>query len=62
VKPQDLREVVLALVSKAKSGDVAAAKEVLQRLLGPPVELDLIDRLAALEQKINELQQRGQTW
>ena len=47
VTPAGLREVVRALLNQAKSGDVAAAKELLQRLLGPPVELDLLERLGA---------------
>src|SRR5687768_17027406 len=50
VTPADLRDVVLALLNQAKAGDVAAAKELLQRLLGPPVELDLPERLETLEQ------------
>ena len=35
VKPQDLKEVVAALLEAAKRGEVAAARELLQRLLGP---------------------------
>ena len=50
VTPADLRDVALALLTQAKAGDVAAAKELLQRLLGPPVELDLLERLETLEQ------------
>ena len=59
VTPNDLREVVSALLSQAKAGDVPAAKELLQRLLGPPVELDLLERMAAMEQRLVELQDRG---
>ena len=59
VKPDDLREVIAALLSRAKAGDVQAAKELLQRLLGPPVELDLLERLAALEQRLVEQQEKG---
>ena len=55
VQPEDLREVVGALLTQAKSGDVAAAKELLQRLLGPPVELDLLERLEALERHLAEV-------
>jgi hypothetical protein len=60
VKPVDLKEVVAALMTSAKSGDVPAAKELLQRLLGPPVELDFIDRMETLERTIAELQKRNQ--
>lgn len=34
VTPDDLSEIVVALVAKAKAGDVAAAREVLDRCLG----------------------------
>jgi len=34
VGPEDVRDIVLSLVRKAKSGDVAAAKEVLDRCCG----------------------------
>src|SRR5688572_15467956 len=56
VKPADLREVVAALLAQAKAGDVPSIKELLQRLLGPPVELDFAERLEALERTIAELQ------
>ena len=35
VSPEDLTEVVKVLVTSAKSGDVPAIRELLQRLLGP---------------------------
>ena|SRR5687767_5777799 len=60
VKPADLREVIAALLAQAKAGDVASIKELLQRLLGPPVELDLQERLDILERMIAELQERHQ--
>ncbi len=41
VKAADLREVIAALLAQAKAGDVPSIKELLQRLLGPPVELDV---------------------
>ena len=34
VTPDDLRDVIQALLSAAKGGDVSAAKELMQRLLG----------------------------
>ena len=36
ISPEDLRVIVGQLVQKAKSGDVAAAREVLDRALGKP--------------------------
>ena len=51
--------MVTALLAQAKGGDVASIKELLQRLLGPPVELDFVERLDALEQQIATLLKRG---
>ena len=36
---------------------MAAAKELLQRLLGPPVELDLLERLETLERHIAAIEE-----
>ena len=36
VKPNDVREIVAALIMQAKGGDVAAAKEIFDRVLGRP--------------------------
>jgi hypothetical protein len=44
--------VARTLIEQAKSGDVAAAKLLLDRVLGPPVPLDLLERLAALEEHL----------
>ena len=52
ITPEDISDVIQALLAQAKAGDVASIKELLQRLLGPPVELDLLERMAALEQAI----------
>ena len=42
-------EVVTALIDAARGGDVAAARELFNRLLGPPIAADLIERLEAVE-------------
>ena len=61
VTPKDLRDVVMAVLKEAKEGDIAAAKELFLRLLGPPEELDLIERLDALEARLGAAQsQEGQ--
>ncbi len=57
VTPADVREVVATLLAQAKSGDVPAIRELFQRLLGPPVELDMIERLEALEQRLDDAQE-----
>ncbi len=50
VTPGDLAAIVRSLVQAARSGDVAAAKLVFERVLGRPLEADILDRLEALEQ------------
>ena len=52
VRPEDLREIVDSLVRQAKAGDVQAAREVLLRALGRPLEADLLERIEALEQRL----------
>ena len=49
VTPEDISEIIRVLVSLAKSGDLTAAKIVLDRVLGPSVPADLIERLEELE-------------
>ena len=63
VKSSDLRDVVAILLRQAKAGDVASIKELLQRLLGPPEAVDLMERLDALETTIKQLAENtGQPW
>ncbi|GAB6186678.1 hypothetical protein [Thermopirellula anaerolimosa] len=52
VTPEELASIVRVLFSRAMEGDVAAAREVLNRVLGPPVEVDLVERLEELENAI----------
>ena len=59
VKPADLRDVVCALLSAAKAGDVPAARELTQRLLGPADALDVLARLEDIEQRLSGMQNRG---
>ncbi len=54
VTEKDMRDVVMKLVELAKSGNVPAAKEVLDRCLGRPVEVDLIERLDQVEELLKE--------
>jgi hypothetical protein len=49
VEPGDLEAVVVTLCRLAREGDVPAAKLLMDRLLGPPVPVDLIARIEALE-------------
>ena len=52
VTPEDMRAVALALVEKARAGDIAAARVLFDRVLGKPVEADLIARLEAIEEAV----------
>lgn len=49
VTPEDVREIIGVVVEAARGGDLAAAKLLFDRLLGPPVEADLIARIEELE-------------
>jgi hypothetical protein len=49
VTPADMKAIVAKLVRKAKAGDIRAAREIIERTLGKPVEFDLLERLACLE-------------
>jgi len=50
----DITEIVRVLVARARQGDVVAIKELLNRVLGPPVEHDLIQRIERLERIFTE--------
>ena len=50
----DIRAAIRALVAKARGGDVAACRELFDRTIGKPVELDLLERLEAIESKLRE--------
>ncbi len=49
VSDDDMTAIIRKLVELAREGDVQAAKEVLMRTLGKPQEIDLVERLEALE-------------
>jgi len=57
VSAGDLRAIIKALVEKAKHGDVTSAKVVLERILGPPVAADVLERLELLEQRTAQWEQ-----
>jgi hypothetical protein len=54
VSEDDLQAIVAAMVEAAKGGDIAAAREVLDRVIGKAVATDLLQRIEALEMAINE--------
>jgi hypothetical protein len=49
VTAEDIEQVISALLQQAKDGDVGATKELLSRVLGRPLEADLLARIEALE-------------
>ena len=49
ITPHDIRRIVEALIREAEGGNVAAAKELLNRALGPAEAIDLLERLELLE-------------
>ena len=54
VTEEDIRELVGRLLELAKSGELRAIKEVLDRTLGRPVEADLLERLEQLEALLSQ--------
>lgn len=53
VTPDDIDAVIRALIKKALEGDVPAIRELLDRVLGRPVEVDFVERLKALEDALD---------
>jgi hypothetical protein len=49
VTPDDLRAIVGALLTEARNGNTRAAALLLDRLLGPAVAADIIERIEHLE-------------
>jgi hypothetical protein len=49
VSVEDIQEAMQRLAFEAKYGNIPAAKELLQRVLGPAEALDLVERIEALE-------------
>ena len=52
ITPGDIRAAVKALAKEAKAGNVIAARELLDRAVGKPLEADLLDRLSELESRL----------
>ena len=55
ITPDDMRAIISALIGKARSGDVHAASVLFERVLGKPLELDIIDRIETLEAQFLEV-------
>ncbi len=52
VTDEDVAAIVHRLVQLALEGNVQAAREVLDRCLGRPVEADLLERMEAIEEAL----------
>jgi len=63
VTQEDMKAIARVLVEQAKSGDIAAVRELLMRVLGRPLEADILDRLDRLDKFANDMEaeqkQRG---
>jgi len=61
ITPEDIAAVVRAMIERACAGDVAAAKVILERALGQPIQADLVERIEALEALFDAEQQTAAT-
>ncbi len=58
VTKDDIRAIVRRLIDLAKEGDIQAAREVFSRVLGRPIEHDLLERVELLEELLEEAEGR----
>jgi hypothetical protein len=56
--PDRLLAAIDAVLKLAESGDTAALKLLMERIAGPPVAVEIQERLEALEQRLEELNAR----
>ncbi len=56
VTPKDIRAVTQVLLRQAKAGDLAACRELLDRVLGKPLEADVFEKIQEIERVLNELE------
>ena len=54
VQPNDWDDVIRAVLVKAKKGDMAAVRELGMRMLGKPLEADLLQRIEDMERRLTE--------
>jgi hypothetical protein len=58
VTEDDMRAVAAKLVQMARGGNLPAMRELLERMLGKPVEADFMERLEELEKHLTQAQER----
>ena len=56
--PARFQAIIGALLDKAEAGDIVAIKETLERVLGAPVAIDVLERLEALEARLETKETR----
>jgi len=57
VTPDDVADIMRALVAQAKAGDIAAARLVLERVFGRVTDTETLERIEALETAMLERQE-----
>ncbi len=58
VSEDDLREIIATMIRRAKEGDLASARELLDRLSGKPTVPMDEDRLALEERKLDLMEEK----
>ena len=59
VTPEELAVVCRTLLRQAQGGDVAAARLLFDRLLGPAQELDLLEQLETVQARLKAIESRA---
>lgn len=54
VSPEDVADIIRALVEQAKAGDIAAARLVLERVFGRVTDTETLERIENLESLLTE--------
>ena len=54
ITPAEIRRVMRRLLKEAEAGDIPAIKELLTRCCGPPEAADLLAKLEAIEETLNQ--------
>lgn len=54
VQEKDIKAIVETLLEQAVNGNIAACRVLLDRLLGPPVQADILERLERLEDETEQ--------
>jgi hypothetical protein len=59
VTPEDIQVAIRALVDEARAGNVQACRELLDRVLGKPEPIDILERLEELEDALERSTRRS---